>query len=526
MAAPRTKKKAASRPRASSGSDAGVVFSPDEMRRYRDQLTRKMDEALRAFDASGSSRLRSEVARLFGSGASVVEPDRWSLVAVSRAMDRNSPIYNAFMDRMVVLLIGSGLKPRGTTAAARRALDLFEEWWAVDADHAGMSDGDELQYFWTRDVCVTGDVLPMRVGGGDRAGTIQTVESERLGGWMGRHTTDGGNEVLDGVETDESGRVLAFHVSPWGLYEQTVDTTKSERVEARHAHLLSNRQRHSQIRGTPWMTAAMEKIAQHEDYLTMQAVAATIAASFAIVVKSMNPVGTGGALTRGGGAQTVTASDGTTSTQELTPAMAGRVVTLRPGEDITPVQGAHPQNNLESYHGAMQRIFAGVAGFPVESVMMDLSKANYSTARMAAHFASQSAGPYRGQLKSRVLTPVYRWWRAGAIMRGEIPDDPGSLRVTWTDPAPISADPLRDLQAMALALDKRLATYAELLLEKNTTPDEVHRTLAEEFDLLEELGIAPVNAPGTEMVGSAPGSKPADGGEPGEQEDTGGASPR
>lgn len=501
----------------------------DDLRAYRENLVRRVDEALRAYDASTASRLRSQVAQMFGSGAGLLEPDRYLLVATSRAMDRNSPMYNAFIDRGVVLQIGAGLRLQGRTRAARKAVELFQEWADRDADHTGLSGLDELQYFAVRETWAAGDVIPVRVGGdGGAPGTIQIIESERIGGFTTRRADSDGTKIIDGVETDASGRVVAYHIAPWAAYEQTVDLSKCERVEARFAHLLSNRQRPSQVRGTPWLAAAMETVARHEDYLAMQAMAATIAASFAVVVKSANPVGTAGALARGGGTQRTSGhGDGATeSTKELSPAIAGRVITLKPGEDISPVQGTHPQNSLAPYHDAMQRIVAGVAGYPVESIMMDLSKANYSSARMAAHFADQSSAPFRGQLKSRVLMPIYRWWRAGAVLRGEIPDDENSLRVEWTDPRPISADPLRDLQAMAMALDKRLATYAELLLEKNTTPGELHATLAEEFRMLEKLGIAPVTAPGTKFGEEANGGKPADGGEAPETDDTGGPSPR
>ncbi len=517
---------------------AGGAFRR-EVERHRLAFLERCSEMFRAYDASASSRTRQEVVKLFGSGDALLAPDREALVALSRSMDRNSPIYNAFIDRLTTVLIGPGMTIRGLNAAARDAVGRFTEWFDERADDRGLSDGSELQHLWTRETCVAGDVLIIRTS--DR--TLQTIEAERLRCMtsVASYNTSKGERAIDGVVMDERGRPLRYTVVPWDVWgNRGLTETK---VEAGYAHLLANRQRPSQTRGTPWLTAAIETISRHEDVLTYVALATAVAASFAVAITSKSPAAMAGVLQQGTQTRSDTgdgtgdgAGDGGAGggvVERLMPTVAGRVMLLNPEEDIKTVQGSQPQTNFEAYHQSVMRLITAVAGYPLESLTMDYSRANYSVTRMAEIAAAESADPFRRQMVARVLRPIYRWWRAGMIVDGKMRDDPATLEVAWDSPPLKSADPLRDAQTDVLEIGNLISNRDEVARRRGKPSLVSHLDqCAAEKQMLDERGITPVLAPGTKVApgdngeeGSA-GGKPMDGGEAPGTEDAGGPSPR
>ncbi len=82
-------------------------------------------------------------------------------------------------------------------------------------------------------------------------------------------------------------------------------------------------------------------------------------------------------------------------------------------------------------------------------------------------------------------------------------DAPGEwARVQWIRPAPGYIDPTKEMQAYKLAVDSKFMSRTQVIAEGGGNRDDVFQQIAEEEQLLEELGIAPV--PETKDAGAAP----------------------
>lgn len=499
-------------------------------RRDRQEIAAAYMEMFRAYDASTSSRLRKQAVKLFGSGDAINEPERGDLVALSRALDRNSAIYNGFIDQMATMIVGEGITPRGLNPAAERAVEKFLKW-ADRADDRGLSDFAEMQFLMLREYIVAGDFLAVKTS--DR--TVQIIESERIADRISAYAPDAeGVRVIDGVKIDGRGRPVAFMVRPWGMSAGGGGKPwgDPEEVEPRFAMFMANRKRPSETRGTPWLHAAFEAIAGHEDYLSATRVAATLAAIFALVIQTENALAAQNALADDGTQESVSA-DGTTTYNKLTAAAEGKVLFLGPGETASQIQGQHPQTKFAEYDEAVMRMLCLVAGYPYESLTMNLRNASYPVSRLAEQMGRATSGPARRALIARVLDPMFQWCRAFMILDGTLPDDPASAEIAWDEPARFSVDPLRDAQADTLEIQQLLTSRERVAQRRgNRSLAGLTEQQQREKAMLEEAGITPVLAPGAKVApgdnaeeGSA-GGKPSDGGEAPETRDAGGPSPR
>jgi len=239
-------------------------------------------------------------------------PDLDSLRSRSRDLTRNTPIATGAINTVVTSVVGEGLKLK--PEIDRRVLGLTDEqaeefeqaalaeWrlFVKSADFTSVDDFDELQALAFRATLDSGDVLLVRrfrEDFGDTYGLkLQMVEADRLGNPLGKRDgqkLENGNRIYAGVEVNNHGRHMAYHVADVHPGKMgAAARRKSRRVPARTKdgmpivlHLF-DRQRPDQTRGVPYLSPVIEALKQAADYSEAEITAAVVGAMFTVFVKS------------------------------------------------------------------------------------------------------------------------------------------------------------------------------------------------------------------------------------------------
>lgn len=440
-----------------------------------------------AYRAADPSRLRREYRSSLGSGEYVLWRDRENVRDFSRRMYLLSAEFVGFIDRMVEVVLGSGLRPMAQDDAAVKAVEMFERWGEEAADARGMEGFEELQRMALRAMLIDGDI---GVAPDSRMG-LNFVESERIQSPGGKRFDN--SKIADGVEMDARGRAVAFHVSEYDPSGAMV-MPDTRRVPADRFWFLSRRTRPSATRGLPILATACDRFAGLEEYVDAVQAAAQIHAMFAAVVTSESPQQFRSALATG--TETTTGADGSARVNSLASLAPGTILTLGTNEKIMAMQGSQPTAQFDQFVRAMLNKASAVTGLPLEVAVLDNTRVNFSTARMAQIQADNAAKPMRRQFVRNFCDRVYRWFVAQMVLRGELRADGGLLRIEWVTPARQLLDPMKEYQALAFAVGNNLMSHEAALL--SISPGMKFAKLMEqrkyEMDLQRTLGILPTKA--------------------------------
>lgn len=475
---------------------------------YFDQFARL------GFDSARSNRLHSVYQRIVGSADSVLDIDREKLVGFSRQLYDNSVPFRAFTERFVDLVIGTGLNPKGNTEEAKRALALFRRWCnrKQRCDHRKRLNFWQMQRQAMREIIIAGDIPSVKT----KDGALQLIEAEQVRNPYGQTLDDGKTvdmeRLRDGVEVDEYDRIVRVWFSEYGRWGGALDY-RVRAIPAEQVLFMAYRTRISQTRGVPMWAPALERFAMFEDYLDATGVSANLAARLALIIKTMQgtshkdlTAAMGGSSTKGGDRSSRPGEANLLSID------TGSIFHLKPGEDVQTVQGAQPTAAFESYSRAILNMLAAMAGAPLEVLMLDNSRVNYSTSRMAEYQARNSAAPFREIMVADFLDPTYEWWRARSIMEGVLDDNPlhSSDHIQWNAPARWSIDPGREYEAEHKAVTYNFKTREQVIREfDQDDPDSVVVGRAAEIRRDRDLGITPPLQPGQEAQQPAEGVDPA-----------------
>ncbi|MBF0615171.1 MAG: phage portal protein, partial [Magnetococcales bacterium] len=195
----------------------------------------------------------------------------------ARARDlvrRNAWAFNA-VDSLVSNLVGTGIKPRSThpDAAFKERIHLLWQEWTQEADAHGVQGFYGLQALAVRAMVEGGEVLARLRDRDSRDGLsvplqIQLLEPEHLPFTLNRDLPNG-NRIRAGIEFDRIGRRVAYHlyrehpgerVMGAGMFGDPVPVPASEVVH------LFRPLRPGQIRGEPWLTQAMVRLHELDQY--------------------------------------------------------------------------------------------------------------------------------------------------------------------------------------------------------------------------------------------------------------------
>lgn len=419
----------------------------------------------------------------------------------SRDLVRRNAWAQSGIEAFVANAVGTGIKPQSLSADERFKTEVQALWrdWTEEADAAGLTDFYGLQALACRAMLEGGECLirlrPRRPDDGLVVPLqLQLLEPEHLPMHLNTDLASG-NVVRSGIEFDGLGRRVAYHLyrshpDDVGLAPMSgqggLDTV---RIDAREVLHLYRVLRPGQIRGEPWLSRALVKLNELDQYDDAELVRKKTAAMFAGFVTRQNPEDNlmGEGLPDASGVALAGLEPGT-------------MQILEPGEDI---KFSDPADVGGSYAEFLRTQFRGVAaaiGVTYEQLTGDLTGVNYSSIRAGLlEFRRRCEVIQHSVLVHQLCRPVWAAWMKQAVLAGAI-DAPGFarggavrrrqyLQVKWIPQGWQWVDPEKEFKAMLTAIRAGVMSRSEAVSANGYDAEDVDREIAADNARADALGL-------------------------------------
>lgn len=453
-------------------------------------------------DAGASWRKRSLKGFKAHSGSAQEDIDFSNLTMRQRArmLYMAAPLATSAIKTNRTNVIGSGLilsakidrEFLGMTAeeadAWQRNTEKEFSLWADNrqaCDATGLNDFYELQQLALMSWLQSGDVFCLFKGGAKTAINpydlcLHLIEADRIAtptAWKAVNVRmtegknpDTKNEIHDGVEVDDTGRVVAYHIRNTYPFETTTKTTDWTRIDAvskktgmpNILHIVET-ERPDQYRGVSYLAQVIEPLLQIRRYTETEITAAMIESCFAGFIKTeartdempMNETG-----------EPEPYEPSNPDEFNFGP---GEYNVLKPGEDIEFTDPKRPANGFSAFTRAIAEQVGAALEIPAD-LLLKAFNASYSASRGALLEAWKAFRMRRTWFAKDFCKPVYEAWLAEAVAIGRI-KAPGFFldpRIRhaysgseWTGPSQGQLDPVKEINAEILAVQHGFSTHEQ-----------------------------------------------------------------
>lgn len=424
---------------------------------------------------------------------------RWqghTLLARSRQLAHNNP-YGAKFFRMVVNNM-CGPKPfqlQGRVKTVKKgapddfANQAIESGWAGwsrpgNCDFIGRLSLNDIYRLACRVIARDGECL-IRIHEGSHAGPygiqLQMIDVDRLDFNLNRQIS-GGNVIHAGVEVDNAGRTVAYHIAKRRPAQWQCGTVamEYERIPAEQMIHLFVPLDPEQVRGVPWVYAALIVLHNLGAFEEAAVIAARVgAAKMGFFERDPNfPEETGGERDSQG-ARIMDAEPGTFEELPL-------------GLKFTGWEPQYPDAQVGPFIKSCLRGVASALGVSYHSLGNDLEAVNFSSMRGGILEEREEWMQMQDWFIEHFCQPLYERWLAMATLSGKLRLN-GSLdkysavhfqprRWQWVDP-------LKDVQANIEAIQYGLKSRTGVVAEGGEDIEDVYDQLAAETALAEAKGV-------------------------------------
>lgn len=392
---------------------------------------------------------------------------------------RNNPWAAQAIEALTTSIVGSGIKPRPLhpDRAVREALVSAWERWCDESDAAGRLDFYGMQALACRGLIEQGEAFA-RLIVSDGAVRVALLDPEQVARDVTTAPGAPGVRIVGGIELDDLGRPLAYHVRPGGAA-----WAAPVRVPADDVMHLIRPLAPGQVRGVSWLAPALLRLHELDQYEDATLVRAKVAALFAGFVTDPNGDAAG--------------LPGTMSGEVLETGMEpGSLLPLPPGADVKFSAPVEPVQ-YGAYVKAHLRAVAAAVGVPYEHVSGDYEGVTYSSVRAALVEFRRRVEAWQFHLMVRQFCrPVWRRFVTLASLAGTVPADGFArdpepyLAAEWLPPRFDFVDPKKDIEAEVIAIDRGLKSRAMAVAERGYDIEEIDRQIAADRDRARELGLS------------------------------------
>lgn len=442
-----------------------------------------------------------------GSANRIVGMDAAQLRASARALCRDHDVARNALNILVQNTVGSGIDvmpaPRRRGERVDRAIaqvlrDLWDEFWdrpEVTWRHdlgkaqqliaaSAYRDGEA---FWQQ---LAGPVALLDHGT-EVPFSLELLEADLVP----LDYTDDGRNILQGIERNAWGRVVAYHVYKSHPGDGTAWRTDTKRVPAEQMHQFAMIDRIHQVRGLSVFASVINRLRDIQDYEDSERIAAKVAASLcAQIVK-----GDASLYGQAEGAALGDAVDRAYRSLTMVPGMIAD--DLLPGETIEVLDSKRPNPNVATYVDGQLRRAAGGVGVSFSSLALNYN-GTYSAQRQEL---VEKFGAYimlGEQFVARFMRPVWAQFVRTAILAGKVKMPRGwnereMSAAIFIRPQMPWIDPLKEALARGEMEDRGWQAPQQNILLAGNDPEEVIR-LRE--DWAEQTASLP--APGSQRTTS------------------------
>ena len=497
------------------------------------------------YSEAGASHKRRALRAFFpnsNSPSSDIHDNADTLRQRSRMLYMSAPVATSAINTNRTKVVGTGLTLKSTIDRDVLGLtpEAAKEWqtkaeaefrlWAENrrnCDAMGMNNFYGLQQLALKSWLMSGDVFAVvKIRDVDKlhpyALRLHLVEADRvstpnrygsaidiLGYTVGKNP-DNGNKILDGVEVDSSGAVVAYHIRntyphEWLNSEETV----WQRVEVvgkktglpQVLHIMES-ERPDQYRGVPLVAPIIEPLLQLRRYTESELLAALVQSYFTAWIvsdapKDAIPFNETGSGDLGGvpveNPQMDNASH-STNEYEMGP---GQVEHLAKGEDIKFGNPNIPTAGFEQFVKTLCKLVGAALELPYDVLIKEFNS-SYSASRGALLEAWEAFKMRRKWFVDDFCQPVYEMFLAEAVALGRI-NAPGFFTdplvreawcgARWIGPVQGSLDPKKEAEAALMLIDNAIKTHEQVSREMSGGDwEENVEQLQRENELLTQAG--------------------------------------
>lgn len=527
-----------------AGIDKAIAVVAPQTALKRTAARQKLQILNSGYSNYGASVVKKSLAGWLHAGGSSRE-DIEDNVSILRQRTRDLymgvPIANGAVKTMRTNIVGRGLrlKPNidtellGISPEERRTLEkqIEREWniWAesTDCDMARIDNFCELQQLAFLNWLISGDclaVLPVKPRLNQPYDLrVQLIEADRLCSPDNCDTID--NKIVGGVEVDQSGEVVAYHIADHHPLSYAYADISWQRVEAfgkttgrRNVLHLMNRERIGQRRGVPFLAPVIESLKQLGRYTDAELVAAVVSGMFTVFIEKADASSEDAIGSIIPEEVQVDAEDETTI--ELAP---GAVIDLNEGEKAHDMNPGRPNANFGGFVEAICQQIGASLEIPYE-LLMKRFNSSYTASKGALEEAWKMFNMYRDWLATDFCQPVYEEWLTEAVAKGRIKapgffTDPVIRKAycgaKWNGPAKGMLDPVKEVTAAEKRVQNGFSTRSDETMQMTGTSyyNNIEQLKHEEKELREVKKNANANAnkPKSPAAAAGAGNEPAAG---------------
>lgn len=461
--------------------------------------TRPRTVCARGFAAGETDRLTWS----FGGNHGSINSDLYTQLATMRARSRKLCADNEYAVRFLSVIQNALVGPTGVRLQSRArdngggldrmANEMIEAEWkrwgrAGAFDVTGQLSRRDVERLCVETVARDGEFLLRIVDGFDNPDgiAVQLVDIDRLDINYNEEARPNGNRISMGVEIDAWMRPVAYHLlerHPGAVSSADALQPKNRtRVPAEsivHGFIST---RPEQVRGIPWMHAAIIGLKDLGGFREAAIVAARVGAAKMGFWQSSD--GASGPHDDAQGGQLITEAE------------AGTFDQIPANVNLVEWDPNYPNGEFGVFNKAVLRGIAGSLGVSYHTLASDLEGVNFSSARTGTIEDRDGFMCLQNWLTDTLHARLFPVWLRRQLATGRLAPLPAEKfdkfnAPTWQPRRWQWVDPLKDEQAHALAFGMRTKSLRQIIIERGQDPDEVFDEIAEDFAKLRGLGIEP-----------------------------------
>jgi len=462
-----------------------------------DRFFKRKAARKRSFSGATTGRLFADFANMTRSSDSELKPALRTLRNRCRELARNDEYVRRYLQLLKTNVVG----PHGISVQAKarnpdQSLDapgnkLAENAWSRWSK-AGVCTVDgrlsfvDAQRLVVETLARDGEVLVRLIPGApnDDRFAIQFLEADLLDEELNQKV-ENGNRVRMGVEVDEFGRSVAYHL----LREHPGDHEFSNSYSRKHTRVPANELLHifqpdrpHQTRGAPPMAAAINALKMLHGYREAELVAARVSAAKMGFITSPDGDGYSG--------------DDLEDTH--TPIMAaepGSFEQLPAGMSISMFDPQHPVTAFSEFHKAVLRGIASSLGISYAALASDLESVNYSSIRQGALDERDHYRTLQSFLITHFIEPIFQGWLTSAMTAGSLPlpmtrYEKFSNSIIYRPRGFSWIDPVKEINAQVTGIQNGLLSMQDVANHYGADIEDVFESVQREKELAERYGIS------------------------------------
>ena len=437
-----------------------------------------------------------------------------TLVARSRDLIRNNGIASGAIQTLVDNVVGNGLKLVSIPDHRILGLDIdyLEEWarkveslWRIWSESVYCDAARKLNFnsqtaLIFRSVIENGEALALVLWRENSANPFATcfqlLEPDRLSNPDFKQNSE---FLRDGIEINQYGEAENYWISKYypndyyygqgaNTWQKIAAQTPFGRKLILHVH---HPERIGQNRGKPLFTSIMPLFKMLDHYERSELKASVVNAMIAAFIET--PMDSESIAEMFG----ESVDDYLEKRKDWSVKLeGGSIIPVFPGDKVSAFTPSRPNSSYAAFVENVLRHIGTGLNIPLELLMKDFSKTNYSSARAALIEAWRFFNGRRSWIINYWAKPVFELWLEESVNRGliEAPNfyekKAAWCRCKWIGPGRGWVDPVKEAQASQIRMESGLSPLEDECASQGLDWEEVLMQRVRELKRMRELGLS------------------------------------